>query len=102
MQPSGLQGLSRALDPEQTLLVSATASMPPPEPSEPQHHVNVTNLKKEVVQAPVAAQAPGNAESETSLINSFTIKDIETHLASLDQTTLLTHDQARAKGHASP
>ena len=100
MQPPGS---SKALDPEQQLLVSVTADMPPPEPYEPQRkrrktdHANAITSRKEAVQAPVAAQAPGQAESENSLINSFTMKDIETHLSSLDRTTLLPPPKLKTK-----
>jgi E1A/CREB-binding protein len=49
-------------------------------------------------QPPVATQASGKPDSENdSLINSFTIKDIETHLASLDRTTLLPPAKLKTK-----
>ena len=90
MQLPGLHELGRAL--------------PLPEPYKPQprrrksDHVNVTTSRKKVVQVPLAAQALAKAESENLLINSFTIKDMETHLAYLfNQTSLLSPDTMKTK-----
>jgi E1A/CREB-binding protein len=120
-------GSSDGLDPEQQLLVSVTADMAPPEPYEPQpkrrksNHqsttgggaisIDVPRYSNEVASMSVsrkeavlikknaaAAKDSGTLETENdSLINSFSIKDIETHLASLDRTKLLPPAKLKTK-----
>jgi len=71
------------------------SSVPPPKKSRPNEPVieKLVNERKPVIPEPkppaVVVSKPSNEELSYSLINNFTIKQIELHLKSLNQTNLL-------------
>jgi E1A/CREB-binding protein len=76
-------------------VVSAPA--PPPSPPPPPETKSAPADARNVCKSVPAGKGSTSANTDHSLLNSFTIKQLETHLASLDKTTQLAPAQFKQK-----